>query len=277
MKKILTIQDISCVGQCSLTVALPIISACGIETCILPSAILSTHTYQFKNYTFRDLTSDLPLIKEHWQKEQLTFDAFYTGYIGSSKQIEYIKDIIDTFKTNNNFVVVDPAMADHGSLYYGFDLEFVKNMRTLCAKADFIVPNITEACLLVDKPYLETYTEKDILELLKELTKLGVNKVLLTGVSFNKQQLGCAMYDKEKDEYKTYFNELVPKMFHGTGDIYASCFVGSLVRGKSFYEAAKIAVDFTVDAIKNTLDDADTHWYGVHFEKSLPLLIEKFK
>lgn len=277
MKKVLTIQDISCVGQCSLTVALPIISACGIETCILPSAILSTHTLGFSGYTFRDLTEDLPLISSHWQKEKINFDAIYTGYIGSIKQIEYIKDIIDRFKNNHSPIIVDPAMADHGKLYYGFDYEFVEQMRTLCQKADYIIPNITEACLLLNKPYFETYTKEDIINLLKELTNLGPNRVVLTGVSFDEKYLGCAIYDKTIDKVDFCFNEYVPIIFHGTGDIFASCFVGSIMNDKSFYDASQIAVDFTLSAIKNTINDAKEHWYGVHFEKALPFLLEKFK
>ena len=143
--KILTVQDISCVGQCSLTVALPIISACGIETCVLPSAVLSTHTAGFKGYTFRDLTDDMPDICAHWQKEGISFDAVYTGYLGSTKQIDYVKNILSTVKKSDGYAVVDPAMADNGKLYPGFDMEFVEAMKTLCGAADYILPNITEA------------------------------------------------------------------------------------------------------------------------------------
>ncbi|MBR6517702.1 MAG: pyridoxamine kinase [Bacilli bacterium] len=277
MKKILTIQDISCVGQCSLTVALPIISAMGIETAIIPSAVLSTHTGGFSGYTFRDLTEDLPLISNHWQKEKITFDGIYTGYIGSTKQIEYIKDIIDAFKQNNLVVVVDPAMADHGKLYYGFDDEFVGKMRTLIEKADYIVPNITEACFLTNTPYFEKYTKEDIEKLLIKLSELGPNHVVLTGISFDENKLGVAMYDKTTNEFKYYFNERVPLLFHGTGDIFASSFFGAIINGLDMYEASKVAVDFTLEAIKHTIDDANEHWYGVHFEKALPYLLEKFK
>lgn len=276
-KKILTIQDISCYGQCSLTVALPIISAMGIEACILPSAILSTHTYNFKGYTFRDLTEDLPLISEHWKKENISFDGIYTGYIGSTKQIGYIKQIIKDFKKENDIVCVDPAMADHGKLYPGFDTEFVKEMKTLCSMADYIVPNITEACYLLERPYLEVYNKEDIEALLKELSTIGAPNVLLTGVSFKEGELGVASYNKEKDEISYYFRNQVPYFFHGTGDVYASSFFGALIKGKTLQEAMKIAVDFTVEAILETVDDRDTHWYGVHFEAALPKLIESLK
>ncbi|MBQ8292512.1 MAG: pyridoxamine kinase [Bacilli bacterium] len=276
-KKILTIQDISCFGQCSLTVALPIISAMGIEACILPSAILSTHTYQFKGYTFRDLTEDLPLISKHWKQEKLTFDGIYTGYIGSTKQIGYIKQIIKDFKKNGDIVCVDPAMADHGKLYPGFDNEFVKEMKTLCAMADYIVPNITEACYLLEKPYMAEYTKEDIEALLKELASIGCPNVLLTGVSFKKGELGVASYNKEKDEINYYFRDQVPYFFHGTGDVYASCFFGALIKGFNLQKAMKIATDFTVDSILETVEDRDEHWYGVHFESALPKLITSLK
>ncbi len=277
MKKILTIQDISCVGQCSLTVALPIISAMSIECCILPSAVLSTHTGGFTGFTFRDLTEDLPPIAAHWKKENISFDGIYTGYIGSTKQIEYIKNIIDTFDHESQIVVVDPAMADHGKLYYGFDEAFVDEMKTLCAKADYIVPNITEACFLTNTPYFEKYTKSDIEELLVKLSNLGPKYVVLTGISFEEGLLGAAMYDSISGEFKYYFNKRVPLMFHGTGDIFASSFFGAVVNGLTMYEAACVAVDFTLLAIENTIIDAKEHWYGVHFEKALYYLTNKFK
>lgn len=277
MKKILTIQDISCVGQCSLTVALPIISSMGIECAILPSAVLSTHTGGFSGYTFRDLTEDLPLISNHWQKEKISFDGIYTGYIGSTKQIEYIKNIIDTFDHESQIVVVDPAMADHGKLYYGFDDAFVDEMKTLCAKADYIVPNITEACFLTNTEYFDKYTKADIEKLLVKLSKLGPKYVVLTGISFDDNLLGAAMYDSISGEFKYYFNKKIPLMFHGTGDIFASSFFGAVVNGLNMYEAAKVAVDFTLLAIENTVSDAKEHWYGVHFEKALYYLTNKFK
>ncbi len=277
MKKILTIQDISCVGQCSLTVALPIISAMSIEACILPSAVLSTHTGGFTGFTFRDLTEDLPNIKNHWLKENINFDGIYTGYIGSTKQINYIKDIIDSFKKEDQAIVVDPAMADHGKLYYGFDEAFVEEMKTLCGKADYIIPNITEACYLTNTPYFETYSKEQIEALLVKLSNLGCKYVVLTGISFEDGLLGAAMYDSINKEFKYYFNERVPLLFHGTGDIFASSFFGAVINGLDMFEACKVAVDFTLLAIKNTINDAKEHWYGVHFEKALYYLTEKFK
>ena len=144
MKRIVTIQDISCVGKCSLTVALPIISAMGIETAVIPTAVLSTHT-AFKNFTYRDLTGDLPKIAKHWKQEKFNFDGIYTGYLGSIEQIDILKEFFKQFKTPNNFIFIDPVMADNGKLYAGFDEKFVREMKELCKMADIIVPNLTEA------------------------------------------------------------------------------------------------------------------------------------
>ncbi len=270
-KKILTVQDISCVGQCSLTVALPIISACGVETCVLPSAVLSTHTAGFSGYTFRDLTEDMLAINEHWQKEGIKFDAIYTGYLGSQKQIDYVKDIFATVSKQNSLKIVDPAMADNGKMYPGFDEDFAKAMQSLCAKADYVLPNITEACFLTGVEYKTEYDREYVDLLIKKLSELGCKNVILTGISYEKGKTGVVVY--ENNEYSYYEHEFLPNSCHGTGDIYASAFVGALVRGKSAYDAAKIAADYTVLCIKATAEE-DNHWYGAKFEPVLGKLIE---
>ena len=265
-KKILTIQDISCVGQCSLTVALPILSACGMETCILPSAVLSTHTAGFSGFTFRDLTDDMPAIQEHWKKENIKFKAIYTGYLGSIKQIGYVRDILKTMGTDDCVRVVDPAMADNGQLYSIFNQDYVEAMKVLCTEADILVPNITEACFLTDEEYKETYDEGYICNLVEKLKALGAKTVVLTGVSYESGKTGVVVYENGKMEY--YKHDKIAKGSHGTGDIYASAFVGALMNDKSVYEAAKIAADYTVKCIINTQGDAD-HWYGAKFETAL--------
>ncbi len=269
-KKILTIQDISCVGQCSLTVALPIISACGIETCVLPSAVLSTHTGGFRGNTFRDLTEDMPKIKEHWVKEGIRFDAIYTGYLGSTKQIEYVEDIFNEVSGDNCLKLVDPAMADHGKLYVGFDTVFVEAMKKLCGKADYILPNITEACLLTDTEYKTEYDRDYIERLIGKLVNLGCKNIVFTGISYEPDKTGVVVYENGK--YFYYEHEKLPKNCHGTGDIYASAFVGSLVRGKAPYDAAKIAADYAVECMKATAEE-ENHWYGAKFEPVLGKLI----
>lgn len=270
-KKILTIQDISCVGQCSLTVALPILSACGMETCILPSAILSTHTAGFQDFTFRDLTDDMPDIQKHWQKENIEFSAIYTGYLGSTKQIGYVKDILSTMGTSDCVRVVDPAMADNGKLYPAFDDEYVEAMKELCGSADILLPNITEACFLADMEYREVYDETYIKGLLEKLSLLGAKSIVLTGVGYAPEKTGVVVY--ENGEMRYYEHDKISKGCHGTGDIYASAFTGALLNDKSMFEAAKIAADYTVKCIINTQGDAD-HWYGAKFETALRDLID---
>ncbi len=265
-KKILTIQDISCVGQCSLTVALPILSACGLETCILPSAVLSTHTAGFSGFTFRDLTDDMPEIQKHWQKENIKFQAIYTGYLGSVKQVGYVEDILNTMGTEDCVRIVDPAMADNGKLYSIFNDEYVSAMRGLCKSADILVPNITEACFLADVEYRETYDEEYIKELLEKLSKLGAKTIVLTGVSYAPEKTGVIVYENGNIRY--YEHDKVSKGCHGTGDVYASAFTGALMNDKEIFEAAKIAADYTVKCIINTQDD-ETHWYGAKFETAL--------
>lgn len=270
-KKILTVQDISCVGQCSLTVALPIISACGIEACILPSAVLSTHTAGFTGFTVRDLTEDIPGIKAHWQKENIAFDAIYTGYLGSTLQISYVKELFRDVAAAGCATIVDPAMADNGKLYPAFDMVYVEAMKGLCAEADFVVPNITEACFLTDMEFKTAYDRAYIDELLARLTALGCKNIILTGVSYQKGKTGVVVV--ENGAYAYYEHELLPNSCHGTGDIYASAFVGSLVRGKGAFDAAKIAADYTVECIRYTAT-LDNHWYGAAFEPVLGKLIE---
>lgn len=263
-KRALTIQDISCVGQCSLTVALPIISVCGVETCILPSAVLSTHTGGFSGFTFRDLTDDIPDIANHWKKENITFDAIYTGYLGSIKQIDYVIDILNSF---NGISIVDPVMADHGKLYTGFDADFVTAMRGLCEKADIIIPNITEACFMTGVPYCEDYDNGYITKLLAELKNFCKGTIILTGVSYNAKSTGVIVQTNDKCVY--YEHPRLAKNCHGTGDIYASAFTGALLNGKPIIDAAKLAADFTLLCIENT---DNSHWYGAQFEKVLPEL-----
>ncbi|MBE6628080.1 MAG: pyridoxamine kinase [Ruminococcaceae bacterium] len=270
-KKILTIQDISCVGQCSLTVALPILSACGMETCILPSAVLSTHTAGFSGFTFRDLTDDMPAIQAHWKKENIKFKAIYTGYLGSIKQVGYVRDILKTMGTDDCVRIVDPAMADNGQLYSIFNQDYVEAMKVLCGEADILVPNITEACFLTDEEYKETYDEGYICNLVEKLKALGAKTVVLTGVSYEVGTTGVVVYENGKMEY--YKHDKIAKGSHGTGDIYASAFVGALMNDKSVYESAKIAADYTVKCIINTQGDAD-HWYGAKFETALGDLIK---
>jgi pyridoxine kinase len=272
-KRILVVQDISCVGQCSLTVALPILSACGMETAILPSAVLSTHTAgDFKGYTYRDLTDDIPAILDHWMRQGITFDALYTGYLGSTKQVEMVERIMNTLIVPGGVKIVDPAMADNGKLYAGFDDDYVAAMRRLCARADIILPNITEAAMLTEQAYSEKQSEEYVSCLLRGLSNISNAAVVLTGVSYDPDNIGALSVKSGEARY--YSHRRIPRMFHGTGDVYASAFTGAYLRGHSLHSAAAIAVDFTSAAIENTVDFPE-HWYGVRFEPVLPMLIER--
>lgn len=269
-KRILTIQDISCVGQCSLTVALPIISACGQETCILPSAVLSTHTLGYSFPTVRDLTQDLPGIQKHWQKENIAFDAIYTGYLGSTEQVAYVENILATMTVPGGKTIVDPAMADNGKLYPAFDQAYVDAMRGLVSKADVVLPNLTEACMLTETEYRETYDETYIMDVVAKLHALGTKCVVLTGVGYETGMTGVLISNEHGVDY--YSHPKIAKGYHGTGDVYASAFVGSWIGGKTMGEAARIAADFVCKCIENTAGD-ENHWYGVKFETALPYLI----
>ncbi len=269
--KILTVQDISCVGQCSLTVALPILSAAGQETCILPSAVLSTHTAGFTGYTVRDLTEDIPAIAAHWEKEQIRFDAVYTGYLGSREQIGYVCNIIRRLSAPGAISIVDPAMADNGKLYPAFDLAYVEAMKDLAFSADIILPNITEACFLTGMEYREQVDEAYIGELMDRLSAAGARTVVLTGVGYSAERTGVLV--QERGERRYYEHRRIAKGSHGTGDVYASAFVGALLNGRNAYEAAVIAADYTVRCIEATQGDAG-HWYGVKFEQELPAYLK---
>lgn len=272
MKRIVTIQDISCIGKCSLTVALPIISAFGIETAVIPTAVLSTHT-AFDSFSFLDCTDEIDIVKNEWKKQNFAFDAIYTGYLGSKKQIDAVSDFFDEMKNENTLIFVDPAMADNGKLYSGFTEDFSDKMAVLCKKADVIMPNLTEASLILKEPYKgENYSEEYIKEMLKKLCKLGAKKAVITGVSFNEDESGVMSYDCENDRYFSYFSKKIPQIFHGTGDIFASACVGGITKGFSFEKALQIAVDFTSQSIKETLKDKNANWYGVNFETALPKL-----
>lgn len=275
-KRILTIQDISCVGQCSLTVALPILSACGFETAVLPSAVLSTHTAGFHNFTSLNMTEEFPKIIKHWISEGITFDGVYTGYI-FSEQVNYVNEICK--KLNNGPKIIDPVMGDDGSFYYGFDFSFAEKMGQLCRGADVILPNITEAAFLLgEKPRLSGYDKKYIELMMSDLSKkFNVDKIIITGVSFDDTKLGVAMYSGSLNQTAYYFSYRISQNFHGTGDIYSSAFTAAYLNGKSLYDSAAIAVDYTVKAMELTLDDKEKHPYGVFFEEALPFLIGKIK
>ena len=273
MKRVLTVQDISCLGQCSLTTALPVLSVLGSETVILPTAVLSTHT-MFKGFTCKDLSDQIEPIKQHWLKEGITFDAIYTGYLGSIAQIDQMKELFRAFRREGMFVFVDPVMADNGRLYAAFDMAYAEKNKELCAEADIIVPNITEAALMTGMDYRETYDESYILALLSGLRELGARLSVITGVSLEKGKIGAMGIDRETGETWCYQNRRIDASYHGTGDLFASTFVGELLRGKDWKNAMRIAADYTAHTIEVTLKNPKEPWYGVDFETTLPDLLK---
>lgn len=273
MKRVLTIQDISCLGKCSITVALPIISSMGVETVILPTAVLSTHT-MFKNFTVKDLTSELSPIANHWKSLGESFDAIYTGYLGSEEEIAIAEKIFDDFKTKDTLIFIDPVMADNGKLYAGFDEKYAALNAGLCKKADIIVPNITEACFMTNTEYKTTYDESYIKHLIDKLAALGSKIVVLTGVSLLPGKTGVYGFDTVSGKYFTYQADRIDAAFHGTGDIFASVSVGALVQGISLHDSFKLAADYTAITIQETLKDPKKPWYGVNFESTIPELVK---
>ncbi|WP_035356730.1 pyridoxamine kinase [Acetobacterium malicum] len=275
-KRVAAIHDISCVGRCSLTVALPIISAAGFDTSVLPTAVLSTHTGGFENFTYRDLTDDIRPISDHWQSLNLEFDALYSGFLGSFEQIDLVAHLFDTFQSEKNLTLVDPVMADHGELYSIYTPEMAKGMTTLCAKADIIVPNLTEAAFLLDEPYVgEDYDQNYVEELLVKLSQLGSKKVVVTGISFDPSQLGAATYDTETRIFDYAFNDRVSDYFHGTGDIFGSTLLSGLLNDFNLKESTQIAVDYTRECILKTVELGQEKRYGVCFERAIPYLIKR--
>ena len=274
MKRIASIQDVSCLGRCSQTVALPVISAIGVECAIVPTAVLSTHT-MFQGFTCKDLSDQIRPIADHWEAEGFHFDALYTGYLASAEQIEDVLDFFRRFKTEDNLIFVDPAMADNGKLYPAFGPEFPREMAKVVARADIAVPNLTEACLLTGTPYHENFTEDEVKALLRRLCELGAKKAVLTGVGFQPTELGVMAYDPATGEYFKYITEHVPQHYHGTGDLFASCCVGAMIDGRSLEEALKVAVDYTVECIRITVAAGKVPYYGVEFERAIPYLLKR--
>lgn len=277
-KRVAAIHDISGFGKCSLTVALPIISAAGIEVSVMPTAVLSTHTGGFTGFTYRDLTSDLPAFIAHWKSLNIHFDAIYSGFLGSFEQLEIISGFFDQFKNENNLILVDPVMADNGELYKIFTPEFARGMAKLCEKADVIIPNMTEAALILDEQYIPgPYSQSHIERILKNLSMIGPDKIVLTGVYFKEEELGCATYDRTTDTIGYAFSKKIDGYFHGTGDVFGSALLSALLNGFDLNQAAKVAVSFTTESIQRTYEAQTDIRFGVNFEQSIPGFLREMK
>lgn len=275
-KRVVTINDISGVGRCSVTVACPILSAAGIETSVLPTALLSTHTGGFVGYSFLDLTDEMSSIINHWKTLGLKFDCIYSGYLGSAAQVQTVNGFIDSFKSEDTLVLVDPVMGDAGRFYAGINDEYINGMKALCSRADIVVPNITEAAFLLGGDYTEgPYTRKYIMDMLKKLTDTGCKKAVLTGVYFDKDSVGAASYDRETGVFDVATAPRIEGFYHGTGDVFASALLASLLNNKTLAEATRIAVDFTEDSIIKTRNAGTDTRFGVNFEQTIPSLIRR--
>lgn len=270
-KRVAVIHDLSCVGKCSLTVALPILSAAGIETAVLPTALLSTHTGGFKSPYRLNLSDSILPVAEHWQKEGVTADTVYTGYLCADSQVDTVLKAITKISNEETRIVTDPCFADHGKLYKGFRKTYPQKMLSLCRAADIITPNLTEAVMLASGEIKDEYSEEDILYLLNTLYDLTGAKIVLTGVSSFDGRIGAAVFEGEK--VTCVFADRLHRMFHGTGDIFTSALIASLLNEKSLTAAAQVAVNFTRDCIKKTVDDGTEERFGVDFETQLPNLM----
>lgn len=271
MKRIVSIQDLSCIGKCSQSIALPVLSAMGIECAALPTALLSAHT-AFDHYVSRELTDGFAPITAHWKSMGLGFDAIYTGYLGSEAQVELVERIFDDFGTEKNLIFVDPVMADHGKLYSGFAPSFPEKMKELCGRADIITPNVTEACLLTHTPYSEILSDTDIRILLEKLLRLGPRTAIITGIRPDKRHM-CVATMSADGNVSLHKTSYYPAVFYGTGDLFASVCVGALTLGFCAEKAIAAAADYVLETIRVTAADPEARWYGVNFEETLPYLM----
>ena len=272
-KRVLAIHDISCVGRCSLTVALPSLSAGGVECSVLPTAVLSTHTGEFTGFTCHDLTDQIAPITHHLQSLGLCWDALFVGFLGSYEQIALIDRAYDQLKGERTLFLVDPAMADHGEVYQTYTPEMVAGTRRLCRRADIITPNLTEAALLLEEKYNPHPAPGQVEEMLKRLYQLGAKNPVITGVSREEGMTGAAAFDGESFHWAQ--TPSYPQAFYGTGDVFSSALLTGLMTGRDLAQAVDLAVGFTHEAICHTLQEGRPLRYGPCFEKALPWLMER--
>ena len=274
-KRALAIHDISCVGRCSLTVALPVLSACGVHTSALPTALLSTHTGEFTGYTCRDLTEDMRGIISHFDTLPLHFDGLYSGFLGSYEQIEVVGDVLTRYHQPDTLTLVDPVMGDHGRLYATYTEKMARGMGELCRLADVIVPNITEACVLLDRPYEAAPDDACVRSMMEALAaRYGCADVVMTGVRRG-GLLGAACFDAKTGVHSFSGGDMLDGVFYGTGDVLASALMGAMLCGRKLDEACGIAVDFTHEAMAHTLANGLPLRYGVAFEQAIPSLVKR--
>lgn len=276
-KQVLAIHDLSCVGRCSLTVALPVLSAAGLHVSVLPTALLSTHTSEFTGYTNLDLTQEMAKIYAHFQTLPLRFDGLYSGFLGSWEQLALVEDVFAHYRRADTLLLVDPVMADHGKLYATYTETLARDMGRLCRQADVIVPNLTEAAILLEASYREQPSFPQVEAMLRALHKrYGCRQAVITGI-LRDGLLGAAAYDAQRDCVFFHGQPPMEHVFYGTGDVLASALLAGLMRGRSLAQATTLAVDFTYQSMLHTLDNGLPLRYGVAFEQALPMLVRSLE
>ena len=271
--RVAAIHDMSGFGRCSLTVAIPILSAMGIQCCPLPTAFLSTHTGGFEGFTFLDMTDELPKVAAHWKSLGLGFQAVYSGFLGSERQIAIVEDFLREFRGPDTVAVIDPVMGDHGAVYQTYTPAMCAGMARLAELADVITPNLTEAALLLDIPYGELPVgEAGCREIVERLSLDGRRSVVLTGASTAPELTGAMCFDARTGRTEAVQTRRVPQEFHGTGDVFASVLTGALVQGATLPDAARQAVDFVRACAERTAKAGIPMREGVEFEPLLGLL-----
>lgn len=274
MKRIASIQDFSCIGSCSLTIALPVLSAMGVECAALPTALLSAHT-AFDGFVSLDLTPQLPAIMAHWRAMHLRFDAVYTGYLASAEQVGLVGALLDGMDERPALTLIDPVMGDNGALYAGFSDAFPQAMRALCGRADVLTPNVTEACLLTGTAYSPVQDAAQTRRLLERLLELGCRAAVLTGLRVDGDMAVAAL---QRDGTGTLVRtSYIPEVFHGTGDLFASTCAGALVQGAPLERAVRLAADYVALTLRRTVQAPDRRWYGVNFQETLPELMARWQ
>ena len=270
------IHDMSGFGRCSLTVAIPILSAMGVQCCPLPTAFLSTHTGGFTGFTFLDRTEEMPQVAAHWKSLNLRFDAIYSGFLGSEAQIDIVEDFIRTFRTPDTVVVIDPVMGDDGAAYQTYTPAMCAGMARLAELADVITPNLTEAAFLLGMDYGDLPRgEAGLRQIVRELSMEGKRSVALTGASLAPGKTGAMCFDAATGETEAVQTDFIAHPLHGTGDVFASVLTGGLVKGKSLTEAAREAVEFIRACAVRTVEQNLPMREGVDFEPLLGLLTER--
>ena len=270
------IHDMSGFGRCSLTVAIPILSAMGVQRCPLPTAFLSTHTGGFTGFTFLDMTEEMPKVAAHWKSLDLRFDAIYSGFLGSEAQIDIVEDFIRAFRTPDTVVVIDPVMGDDGAAYQTYTPAMCAGMARLAELADVITPNLTEAAFLLGMDYGDLPRgEAGLRQIVRELSMEGKRSVALTGASLAPGKTGAMCFDAATGETEAVQTDFIAHPLHGTGDVFASVLTGGLVKGKSLTEAAREAVEFIRACAVRTVEQNLPMREGVDFEPLLGLLTER--